>query len=214
MSSEFINKIGSKVILTVIVIVAYTYILRMGEHIAKFLGFTEVTIYQFIVIVAYSSILIFFITLVLNYMFQIIPFISKDSFVRTFYGMHMFFLYVSGLLVTLISIQPILIESGYLAGRIDNEISQVFILLFFIILSNYYVYDVIVIQDRLSLLKEGKIHLIVIYRVFLFVFSVSWIIRSLVVGFYDQVNVIWGFLIVAPTVINRVFFNNSDMSLD
>jgi len=215
MAPEFVSKIGSRGILTGIVVIAYAYILQVGDLIAKFIGFNEITIYQFVVTIIYSSIVIFFITLVLNFLFQIIPFFTKGTFIRTFYGMHMFFLYVSGLLATIVSIQPVLINIGYLTSTIDNKTSQVFVLLFFIILSNYYIYDVIIIQNKLTLIKEdGLIQPILLYRIFLFIFSVSWIIRLLVVGFDDQINVIWGFLVVAPSVINRIFFNNPNISLD
>lgn len=215
MSEEFIRKLGFKLILAILVFLSYAFVLQFGDLLSRFMGFEEMTIIQFIASITCSSVLIFYATMLIHYLFQIIPITSKDTFAKGFYGLHMLFLYISGMLVTIISIQPLLIETGYKGAMFDAKYTHVFVLLFFVILSNYYIYDVIIFQNKLFILSEGgNLKLVLLYRTILLIVGLTWIIRSLLVGFEDQLNVILGFIVIFPVVINKIFFNNRNISLD
>jgi|GEM_PF-5806688 len=152
MKNVFIKKIISISITALIFFIVYICCIIVGEKISSLLlNFNDNNIYSFISTIVCSSGFVFIVTLLIQYIFELIPILHVKNFHRQYHIVHLIFLYISGLLAVLCAMEPILIKEKILTNPIQGEVMPLAILVFFIILSNYTLYNSLIINDDLCL---------------------------------------------------------------
>lgn len=160
MRESLVNKVFSFLIVSLILFFMYCFSIVVGEDISTYLlDFSKDSIYSFIASIFCSSGFVFFITLLIHYIYQLIPILNIDNFYRQFHAVHLIYLYISGLITVLSVMEPILMEGKILGSPIQGIQMAAAILVFFIIMSNYYLYNSIVINDDLYLNRNKNLQI-------------------------------------------------------
>lgn len=143
----FVSKIAGFIVTPLIIFGMYMICIELGENISFLVGFQTASIYQLIATIYISSCITFLVTLIINYIWQLISFLNNKGFIRTYHGVHLSFLYVSGLITVLAVLEPLMIKDGLIDSPIEKNILSAFVLVFLVMLTNYSIYNSIVINN-------------------------------------------------------------------
>lgn len=153
MSEKVANFIMRRLSIPIFVFIIYGLAIVLSEKIFEKLGFINNNITSFIFIIVTSSILAFIFTFILHLFFKKI--IDELIFRRWYHYTHLLFLYISGLIVALSTIEPLLIEEKIITTKFSSNFHFTS-LVFFIILSNYYIYNSIFINDDFKIFNTSE----------------------------------------------------------
>lgn len=144
MSERTANFIFRRLSIPMFVFIIYGFTIALSEKVFNNLDFIDNNLTSFILVIITSSIIAFILTFILHLFFK--KFIDELVFRRWYHYTHLLFLYISGLIVALSATERVLIEEKIIATNFSNNFHFANII-FFIILSNYYIYNSIFIND-------------------------------------------------------------------
>lgn len=210
MEERFINNIFQGVMIIFMLIVVYFLCLIGGVHIAVFSGLYEPDIYQLTASIIFSTGIMFLVTLQIHYVFQKVPFLNEDNLIRYYFGVHLALIYLSGLMATISVLEPLLIKEGLIKEQLNSEMFVGATFIFFILISNYNIYNTIVLDNKfeyfkIDMNKKIRISFINLILTFASIMGMATIIRFFKNGPSDEVTIIWTFILVGPIVISRIF---------
>ena len=198
-------------------LVFFTYWLALlfTNFILNKLGFKGETIYHLVLLITTTSIIAFNGTLIINFLYQKIPFLNSRKFLSLFNGVHILNIYVSGLIAVISILEPHLLESTVLHNKVDPLLYGGFALIFFIIISNYNLYTQIVLENKFSLFKADNntttvsaqaLHLFLSSSIFLIMF-----LRLVYFKSYDGYFMMTFVILVFLELLIMFTKSNSDM---
>lgn len=184
MSDTIIKRVINIIFLAFIIFSGYCLSLVGGEKLAVYIAgdLGKSSIYMFVISITLTSCIVFTFTLVVHYLYQLIPFLKDEQFVKIYRGVHLIFIYISGLFAVLTSMEQTLLKEGIISLSINNDIKSISFLIFFIILSNYNLYNSVVINNEFKLINDRQesdvyLNLGIIYHIFSVILSIVFIIR-------------------------------------
>lgn len=219
MEDKYINTIFQGLIVATIIFFSYGASLYVGDYVAKFIGLIKADIMQVIVTLLASTGFMFLVTILIQCIFQIIPFLKVEKFIKYYFGVHLLFIYISGLIAILNVLEPLLLTNEIILEPLNSEVMMAFTFMFFLILSNYNIYNMIVLENKFGFYRTIKIKemesrtyiglfnlLLTLGALLGFVF----IGRLLIIGNNDEITLMLGMVLIGPFTIARIFFKHKE----
>lgn len=215
MSNTIIYRVANILFLSVIIFFAYCFSLIAGEKLAVYVigDLGKSSICMFVISIILASCIVFIFTLVIHYLYQIIPFLKEEQFVRIYHEVHLIFLYISGLFAVLTSMEQTLLREKMVSLPFNDTIKSASLLIFFIILSNYSLYNSVVINNDFKLINSRRksntyLSLEIIYHIFSIILSIMFIIRIFLNRFtVDRVSFLIFSIVTTPYFFKKLFYN-------
>ncbi|WP_313891679.1 hypothetical protein [Psychrobacillus sp.] len=157
--NNFNNKVSKffagLIMLPLVFFLVYALTLLLAEKIMNKSGFEITTLNRLIFAVVLAS----GISLLLTYMAYFILIkifkVNKEFFMRIYHYTHLVFFYISGLITVLITIEPILLVENLITSSFGENWKFGTVILFLIV-SNYTIFNSLIINDDFSLFKRVK----------------------------------------------------------
>lgn len=138
------------------IIIVYFIAVIASSNILILLGIDGDSLFHFILSIVLTSIIVFIGTLIIHFIFQKVPFLNESKFHAYFSGVHLIFIYISGLIAVLSILKPVLLEYSFVDKGIDSNVVGIFVMIFFIIITNYNFYTEIVIANKFSFFQSNS----------------------------------------------------------
>ncbi len=135
--------------------VIYALTLVLAEKIMIISGYGISSLNRLIIAIILASGISLFLTCMLYFIFINIFKVNKKSFLRKYHYTHLVFFYISGLITVLITIEPILLADKLIMSSFNGNWKFSTVILFLIV-SNYTIFNSVIINDDFSLLKRDE----------------------------------------------------------
>lgn len=213
MEETIVYRVLNFIFMPVFIFIAYVISILLGEKVAILLGFETTNIFQFIVSIIMASCIAFLITLIIHYLYQLIPFLHEEQFIRSYHGVHLIFLYFSGMVAMLGAMEPLMIEEALIDSPFQDNILAIAFLVFFVILSNYSFYNSLVINNEFKIIEKKDnyryLNIKFIYLCLTIILSLIFILRIFKNKFVvDEFSFVLFILISMPYYINKFIVKN------
>jgi hypothetical protein len=150
--TEWINGFISRLIMIpFLYFISYIFSFFCGIKGLEFFSMDQNEIRGIILCIFFSSVASFILLLIIYFISLRIW--SEQVFRRWYHYPHLLFLYISGLVTVVISIEPILLSEKVIKAPIDDSYKFMGVI-FFVILSNYAIFNAVVLNNDLRLFQR------------------------------------------------------------
>ncbi|MCM3001283.1 hypothetical protein ACTHSJ_26245 [Paenibacillus cellulositrophicus] len=150
--SEQVNRFFSRLLMIpFLYFVSYILSFYLGIKALELINVNQNGLRGLIIGILFSSLFSFTFLLIIYYISSRIW--SEEVFRRWYHYPHLIFLYISGLATAITSIEPILLNEKVITSPIDDSYKFMGII-FFVILSNYAIFNAVVLNNDLRLFQR------------------------------------------------------------
>lgn len=193
------------IIIGFIIGVIYYFALKSSSDMLSAIGIDGNSLFHFIFTIIFTSVFVFISTLLIHYVYQKIKFLNLEQFKSYFKGIHLLYLYTSGLVAVITVFESYFIEAGYINTNFDNILIGFGVMMFFIILTNYTLYNEIVMDNSFNLFameqNETVLTLSSLYSISSWLATFIVVVRFLYLGKLDDFFIISLLIINLPKII-------------
>lgn len=153
---NIISKIFTKLfIFPLVFFFGYGLTLVGAENLMNLLGYEVNSLKKLIISIVMSSSISFIITIAWYGIVVRLFKSTKQSFIRRYHYTHLVLFYISGLFTALLTIEPILIEENLIQENF-NENLKFSMLILFLTVTNYTIFNSIILNDDFKLTKKSN----------------------------------------------------------